>query len=45
MHSTDLHATLPELMGLGHERLGYRCAARDFRLTDVAGTAVTEILA
>jgi hypothetical protein len=45
MHSTDLHATLLALMGLDHERLTYRYAGRDFRLTDVAGSVVTEIMA
>jgi uncharacterized protein (DUF1501 family) len=45
MHTTDLHATLLALMGLDHERLTYRYAGRDFRLTDVAGNVVTEILA
>ena len=45
MHSTDLHATLLALMGLDHERLTYRYAGRDFRLTDVAGNVVREIMA
>jgi hypothetical protein len=45
MHTTDLHATLLALMGLEHEKLTYRYAGRDFRLTDVAGNVVTEILA
>jgi uncharacterized protein (DUF1501 family) len=45
MHSNDLHATLLALMGLDHERLTYRYAGRDFRLTDVAGTVVKEIMA
>src|SRR5262249_9162404 len=36
MHMTDLHATLLALMGLDHEKLTYRYAGRDFRLTDVA---------
>ncbi len=45
MHTTDLHATLLALMGLDHERLTYRYAGRDFRLTDVAGRVVTEIFA
>ncbi len=45
MHTTDLHATLLALMGLDHERLTYRYAGRDFRLTDVAGNVVTEIMA
>ena len=43
MHVTDLHATLLALLGLNHERLTYRYAGRDFRLTDVAGTVATEI--
>jgi hypothetical protein len=37
MHIHDLHATLLHLIGLDHERLTYRNAGRDFRLTDVAG--------
>ena len=45
MHSTDLHATILALMGLDHERLTYRYAGRDFRLTDVAGNVVREIMA
>jgi hypothetical protein len=45
MHTTDLHATLLALLGLDHERLTYRYAGRDFRLTDVAGNVVTEIMA
>ncbi len=45
MHSTDLHATLLALMGLDHESLTYRYAGRDFRLTDVAGNVVREIMA
>ncbi|MSQ94725.1 MAG: DUF1501 domain-containing protein [Gemmataceae bacterium] len=44
MHTTDLHATLLALMGLDHEQLTYRYAGRDFRLTDVAGRVVTEIM-
>jgi hypothetical protein len=43
MHVTDLHATLLALMGLNHEKLTYRYAGRDFRLTDVAGNVATEI--
>lgn len=43
MHTTDLHATLLALMGLDHERLTYRYAGRDFRLTDVAGNVAHEI--
>ncbi len=45
MHMTDLHATLLALMGLDHERLTYRYAGRDFRLTDVAGNVATEVFA
>ena len=45
MHTNDLHATLLALLGLDHERLTYNYAGRDFRLTDVAGKVVTEILA
>lgn len=41
----DLHATVLHLCGLDHERLTYRYAGRDFRLTDVHGRVVTEILA
>jgi hypothetical protein len=37
MHIHDLHATLLALLGMEHERLTYRFAGRDFRLTDVAG--------
>jgi hypothetical protein len=45
MHTTDLHATLLALMGLDHEKLRYRYAGRDFRLTDVSGNVVKEIFA
>jgi hypothetical protein len=41
----DLHATILHLLGLDHERLTYRYSGRDFRLTDVAGRVVEEILA
>jgi hypothetical protein len=44
MHTTDLHATLLALMGLDHTQLTYPYAGRDFRLTDVAGRIVSEIL-
>jgi hypothetical protein len=43
MHVNDLHATLLALMGLDHERLTYRYAGRDFRLTDVAGIVQKEV--
>ena len=45
MHVHDLHATLLYLMGLDHERLTYRYAGRDFRLTDVSGTVAHDIMA
>ncbi|MGE5194142.1 MAG: DUF1501 domain-containing protein [Deltaproteobacteria bacterium] len=44
VHTHDVHATLLHLLGLDHERLTYRYAGRDFRLTDVAGRVVSEIL-
>lgn len=40
----DLHATILAALGLDHEKLTYRYAGRDFRLTDVSGTVVKEIL-
>ena len=45
MHVHDLHATMLHLLGLDHERLTYRHAGRDFRLTDVYGRVVQEIIA
>ncbi|MCA9230571.1 MAG: DUF1501 domain-containing protein [Planctomycetales bacterium] len=45
VHVHDLHATLLHLLGLDHERLTYRYSGRDFRLTDVGGQLVPEILA
>ena len=45
MHVHDLHATILHLLGLEHERLTYRYAGRDFRLTDVSGKVATGILA
>jgi uncharacterized protein (DUF1501 family) len=41
----DLHATLLHLLGIDHERLTYRHAGRDFRLTDVHGRVLEEIIA
>ena len=41
----DLHATMLHLLGFDHERLTYRYAGRDFRLTDVHGQVVRDILA
>ncbi len=40
----DLHATMLHLLGMNHEKLTYRYSGRDFRLTDVHGRVVTEIL-
>jgi hypothetical protein len=45
VHIHDLHATLLHLLGIDHERLTYRHAGRDFRLTDVEGHVVKEIFA
>lgn len=45
VHVHDLHATILHLMGLDHEKLTYRYSGRDFRLTDVHGTVVKDILA
>ncbi|MBX9582700.1 MAG: DUF1501 domain-containing protein [Gemmataceae bacterium] len=44
VHVHDLHATILHLMGLDHTKLTYRHAGRDYRLTDVAGTAVKGLL-
>jgi hypothetical protein len=45
VHVHDLHATILHLLGIDHERLTYRYAGRDFRLTDVHGRVVQEIMA
>jgi uncharacterized protein (DUF1501 family) len=45
VHVHDLHATMLHLLGFDHEKLTYRYAGRDFRLTDVAGKVVKEIIA
>jgi hypothetical protein len=45
MHVHDLHATLLSLLGFDHERLTYRYAGRDFRLTDVQGVVVKDLFA
>jgi len=44
VHMHDLHATILHLLGLQHTKLTYRYAGRDFRLTDVYGNVVTDIL-
>lgn len=45
VHVHDLHATILHQMGLDHEKLTYRFNGRDFRITDVAGRVVKEIIA
>ncbi|MDB6037150.1 MAG: hypothetical protein JWM99_991 [Verrucomicrobiales bacterium] len=45
VHVHDLHATMLHLLGLNHEKLTYRYAGRDYRLTDVYGNVVKDILA
>ena len=45
MHVHDLHATLLHLLGIDHERLTYRFQGRDYRLTDVHGRVVKDLLA
>lgn len=45
VHFHDLHATILHLLGLDHEKLTYRYAGRNFRLTDVHGHVVKDILA
>jgi hypothetical protein len=45
VHVHDLHATILHLLGFDHERLTYRYAGRDFRLTDVYGQVVRQLIA
>lgn len=45
VHMHDVHATILHLLGLDHEKLTFRYAGRDFRLTDVEGHVVKEIIA
>ncbi len=45
VHVYDLHATVLHLMGVDHERLTYRYAGRDYRLTDVYGNVVRDLIA
>ncbi len=45
VHPHDLHATALHLLGFDHTKLTYRYSGRDFRLTDVAGEVVREIIA
>jgi hypothetical protein len=44
VHIHDLHATLLHLMGFDHTRLTYRHAGRDYRLTDVFGKVIQQVL-
>ena len=44
VHMHDLHATILHLLGVDHEQLTFRYSGRDFRLTDVAGKVVHEII-
>lgn len=45
VHVNDLHATMLHLLGIDHEKLTFRHSGRDYRLTDLGGRVVTEILA
>jgi hypothetical protein len=45
VHVHDLHATILQLLGFDHEQFTYRYAGRDFRLTDVHGVVVKDLLA
>ena len=45
VHIHDLHATLLRLLGFDHTKLTFRHAGRDFRLTDVYGNVVNELIA
>ena len=45
VHVHDLHATVLHQLGIDHEKLTYRYSGRDFRLTDVAGNVLREVLA
>lgn len=45
MHIHDMHTTILALLGIDHERLTYRHAGRDHRLTEVSGDIVRQIIA
>jgi uncharacterized protein (DUF1501 family) len=45
VHTHDFHATILHCLGFDHERLTFRHAGRDFRLTDIAGNVMKDILA
>ena len=44
VHTHDLQATIMHCLGFDHEKLTYRHAGRDFRLTDVHGSVVKDLL-
>jgi hypothetical protein len=44
VHVHDLHATILHLMGIDHTKLTYRYSGRDFRLTDIHGQVVHDII-
>ncbi len=44
VHVHDLHATILHLLGIHHEQLTFRTQGRDFRLTDVAGKVLNDIV-
>lgn len=45
VHIHDVHATILHLLGLNHEKLTYRYSGRDFRLTDVSGSVIKQVIA
>ena len=45
VHVHDFHATMLHCLGIDHEKLTYRFEGRDFRLTDIAGNVVKDLLA
>jgi hypothetical protein len=45
VHVHDLHATILQLLGFDHKKLTYKFQGRDFRLTDVHGNVVPQLLA
>jgi hypothetical protein len=44
-HIHDFHATMLALLGFDHEKFTYRYAGRDFRLTDVSGNVIHDLIA
>jgi hypothetical protein len=45
VHLHDMHATVLHLLGINHERLTFRFQGRDYRLTDVHGKVVRQLMA